>query len=165
MKAWKHTSAMRGFTLIEVLVTMVILSVGLLGMAALQLTGIRNNQGSAMRTQATMLAYDIVDRMRANRQAAVSGAYDIGLGAAGAAGSIAGADLIAWKAAIARTLPKADVDGNGTIDDANGSIARNGDVFTVTIAYGDTRRGDVNEENPNALNAAVQFQVRTQLRN
>jgi type IV pilus assembly protein PilV len=165
VKTPKHASAMRGFTLIEVLVTMVILSVGLLGMAALQLTGIRNNQGSAMRTQATMLAYDIVDRMRANRRVAVQGGYDIALGADGQAGTMAGDDLIAWKAAIARTLPKADVDGNGTIDDADGSIARNGAVFTVTIAYGDTRRGDVNEENPAAPDAAVQFQVRTQLEN
>lgn len=55
-----------GFTLIEVLVTIIILSVGLLGMAALQITGIRSATGSTSRTQATLLANDIVERMRAN---------------------------------------------------------------------------------------------------
>jgi len=55
-----------GFTLIEVLVTIVILSVGLLGMAALQITGVRSATGATSRTQATLLADDIVERMRAN---------------------------------------------------------------------------------------------------
>ena len=57
----------RGFTLVEVLVALVVLSIGLLGVAALQLTSLRSNHSSAMRSQATFLAYDIIDRMRANR--------------------------------------------------------------------------------------------------
>lgn len=55
-----------GLTLIEVLVTLVILSVGLLGMAAMQFTGIRSANGSSFRTQATLFADDMVERMRAN---------------------------------------------------------------------------------------------------
>jgi type IV pilus assembly protein PilV len=61
-----HTQKLAGFTLIEVLVTIVILSVGLLGMAALQITGVRSATGATSRTQATLLADDIVERMRAN---------------------------------------------------------------------------------------------------
>jgi len=57
----------KGFTLIEILVTMFILAIGLLGLAALVLEGMRNNQGAYLRTQATVLAYDMSDRMRANR--------------------------------------------------------------------------------------------------
>lgn len=55
-----------GFNLIEVLVAMVILAVGLLGVARLQLTGIRANQGSLMRSQATTFMNDMAERMYAN---------------------------------------------------------------------------------------------------
>ena len=55
-----------GFTLIEVLVAMLVLAVGLLGLAGLQATSLRNNQSAYNRSQATQLAYDIADRMRAN---------------------------------------------------------------------------------------------------
>ena len=59
----------RGFSLIEVLVALLILSIGLLGLAALQTTSLQYNTGSYHRTQATYLAYDIIDRMRANSAA------------------------------------------------------------------------------------------------
>jgi type IV pilus assembly protein PilV len=55
-----------GFTLIEVLIAMVVLAVGLLGLAGLQVTSLRNNQSAYNRSQATQLAYDLADRMRAN---------------------------------------------------------------------------------------------------
>lgn len=57
----------RGFSLIEVLVALLVLSVGLLGLAALQTTGLAFNHQSYERTQAVIQAYDIIDRMRANR--------------------------------------------------------------------------------------------------
>jgi len=56
----------RGFTLLEVLIALLVLSIGLLGLAALQTTGLRSNEMASMRTTATQLAYDISDRMRAN---------------------------------------------------------------------------------------------------
>ena len=56
-----------GFTLIEVLVAMLVLAIGLLGLAALQGQGLRFNHDAYVRTQATHMAYDIVDRMRLNR--------------------------------------------------------------------------------------------------
>jgi type IV pilus assembly protein PilV len=58
--------ATAGFTLIEVMVAILVLSIGLLGLAFLQGTGHSFNTDAYARTQATMLAYDIVDRMRAN---------------------------------------------------------------------------------------------------
>ena len=67
-----------GFSLIEVLVALLVLSIGLLGLAALQTTSLQYNTGSYYRTQATFLAYDILDRMRANSTAvANAGVYDI----------------------------------------------------------------------------------------
>ena len=59
--------AMEGFSLIEVLVALFVLSIGLLGLAALQTTGLRFSHQSYERTQATLQAYDIIDRMRTNK--------------------------------------------------------------------------------------------------
>jgi type IV pilus assembly protein PilV len=55
-----------GFSLIEVLVTLIILSIGLLGLAALQTTSVREGFDSGQRSQATWLAQELVERMRAN---------------------------------------------------------------------------------------------------
>ncbi len=60
----------RGMSLIEILVAIVLLSVGLLGLAGLQLRGMQVNQGSAMRSQAAIMAEDLADRMRADVAAA-----------------------------------------------------------------------------------------------
>lgn len=66
----------RGLTLIEVLVTMVLLGVGLLGLAGLQLRGMQVNQGSTFRSQAAILAEDLIDRMRADPATAAAQGYD-----------------------------------------------------------------------------------------
>ncbi len=56
-----------GFSIVEVLVALLVLAIGLLGLAALQAQGLRFNHDAYVRTQATNLAYEIVDRMRTNR--------------------------------------------------------------------------------------------------
>lgn len=66
----------RGTTLIEAMVAMVVLSVGLLGMAGLQANALRLNQTSLQRSQASILAYEIGDLMRADSQAAKAGDYN-----------------------------------------------------------------------------------------
>lgn len=66
-----------GFALLEVLVALVVTSIGLLGLAALQTNGLRDNHGAYLRTQASYIAYDIADRMRSNLDATVAGAYRI----------------------------------------------------------------------------------------
>ncbi|MEJ2686696.1 MAG: type IV pilus modification protein PilV [Gammaproteobacteria bacterium] len=65
-----------GFTLFEVLIALLILSIGLLGLAALFTSGMKSNHGAYMRTQATLLAYDMADRMRANATGVANGDYD-----------------------------------------------------------------------------------------
>ena len=57
----------RGFTLIEVMIALVILAVGLLGMASLMVRSQQSNEGAYSRSQASILAYDIIERMRANK--------------------------------------------------------------------------------------------------
>ena len=60
----------RGFTLLEVLIAVMLLAVGLLGLAGLQAVSLRNNHSAYLRSQATMLTYEIIDGMRTNRSAA-----------------------------------------------------------------------------------------------
>ncbi|HSY95701.1 MAG TPA: type IV pilus modification protein PilV [Steroidobacteraceae bacterium] len=72
----RGASRTSGFTLIEVLVSIVILSIGLLGIAKLMLFSSRSNDSAYLRSQATALAYEILDNMRANRQEAINKTYD-----------------------------------------------------------------------------------------
>lgn len=65
-----------GFTMIEVLVALLILAVGIMGLSAMQLTSLKVNQGAYYRSQASILASDILDRMRANRDGLDAGNYD-----------------------------------------------------------------------------------------
>jgi len=55
-----------GASLIEVMVAVIIMSIGLLGLAAMQTTAMKNNQSAMQRTQASLLAYEFIDLMRAN---------------------------------------------------------------------------------------------------
>lgn len=62
-----RVSLERGFSMIELLVALLVMSIGLLGVAALMATSMRNAQSANFRTQATNLAYEITDGVRANR--------------------------------------------------------------------------------------------------
>ena len=64
-----HIKSMHGASLIEVLVAMVILAIGMLGLAGLQLSSMNNNQSAFYRSQATFLANDKLDRVRVNKAA------------------------------------------------------------------------------------------------
>lgn len=130
-----------GFTLVEVLVALVVLAVGMLGMAVLLLEGLRASRIALEHTQAVNLAADMAERMRANRAAAR--AYDTAEGtpdplldaacedAAGpcAPEAMAGNDLRRWLDAVAATLP----DGRGEIE--VGPVAATALRGTVTVRW------------------------------
>ncbi len=110
----------RGFGMIEVLVTVVILSIGLLGLTGLQLTSLRSNQTAEYRSQVTWLAYDMSDRMRANVEGVDAGNYDNAaplevdtcLSLAGCSvAEMAQHDTFEWIASLQSALP----DGNGVV--------------------------------------------------
>lgn len=119
----------RGFTLVEALVALLALSIGLLGVAGLQLAGLRHNMSSGWRSQATYMAYDILDRMRANGDNLDS--YPTDYDEVPMPGGIAQADLSAWKTNLARALPLGD-----------GSIEVDGRDVTVNIHWDDSRGTD-----------------------
>ncbi len=127
-----------GFTLLEVLVAMLVLSIGLLGLAGLMASSMRNNQSAYHSTQATWFAYDILDRMRANRVGALAGDYSAAnaLGSPAAcstaapAGSIAAQDIGGWKNMIACALPQGD--GSITVTPASRQVR-------ITVQWNDSR--------------------------
>lgn len=73
-----YTHRAKGFTLIEVLVSVVVFSIGLIGLASLQTLSLKHNNTSYLRSQAILLAQDMADRMRANSLAVANGDYNLG---------------------------------------------------------------------------------------
>ncbi|MEZ5564668.1 MAG: type IV pilus modification protein PilV [Gammaproteobacteria bacterium] len=114
-----------GTTLIEVLITVVLVSIGLLGLAGLQLMTVQNTNSAAERFEATTLARDILERMRANRQQALNGLYNLAMGDAPGGAGMVGDDLNEWIAAVG-VLPT----GDGSIDVVNG-------VVTIQVQWTD----------------------------
>ena len=70
-----RATRLAGFTLIEILITLVIFSIGLLGLAGMQLRGAEGTNTAYFRSQATLLANDMAERMHANRQGVMNDAY------------------------------------------------------------------------------------------
>lgn len=70
-----HIHRTRGFSLIEVMIAVLVLSVGLLGMAALQGLTLQNTRSANYRSQATNLSYELLDMIRGNRSGANVAAY------------------------------------------------------------------------------------------
>jgi type IV pilus assembly protein PilV len=151
--------AQAGMTLIEVLVTLVLISVGLLGVAALQLTSLKSNQEAYVRSQAAMLAADILDRMRSNQTGFNAGDYDMdddddGFDEAGRAGTVAADDIEAWQATINRLLPGSDAE-------AAGRIVRDERIVTITIRWRErAEQGTASTYDPAGL---PMFQTRSEI--
>lgn len=134
----------QGFILIETLVAVIILAIGLLGMAAMQVVGLKNNNSAYTRTQATYLASDIIDRIRNNK----AGDYSLAIGSTPATNvcsftdvtstlncsksELANFDKTTWLADISNTLPG----GEGGI-----TVAADGRTYTITIRWLD-KQGD-----------------------
>lgn len=133
-----------GFTLLEILIAVVVLSIGLLGIAGLQALGQQSNHSAYLRSQATALAYDMIDRMRANQAGVKNGDYNAidttantytDPGCASSTCSVsqmAQYDMYDWQQELATQLPT----GNGKVIGAG-----SGSAFTVTVMWDDDRNG------------------------
>lgn len=133
----------RGFTLMEVLISMVVLSIGLLGLAGLQMNGLQSNNSSYQRTQASLLANEMIDRIRANRAGLLLGYYNDFSGSAPndpncisddcSIQELANYDAYLWANELAGRLPL----GVGTVTGGGANS-----LFTVTVRWDDNRSGD-----------------------
>lgn len=156
-------SLQTGFTLIEVLVAVLVLAIGLLGLAGLQTTGLHSNHSAYLRTQATLLAYDMADRMRANRTGYQNGFYNNPPSAdrncvwEGSVPSVCTTqqmtehDLWEWNATMAQNLPQAtgvvcldaasddgdDDDGDGTVEASEYACDNSGTLYAVKLWWVD----------------------------
>jgi type IV pilus assembly protein PilV len=131
----------RGVSLLEILVTLIVLSIGLLGLAALQIKSERVAHNAALRYLAVVNAYDMVDRMRANRSGVNAGAYnnisgigsDPGCISTGCTASqMATTDKYQWNTNLASQLPS----GAGTV---SGTGANS--IFTITVTWNEIGPG------------------------
>lgn len=123
----------RGVGLIEVLIAVLVMAIGLLGIAALQATALRNSQGSMERSQAVIQSYTIFDAMRANRVAALSKSeYNTGkmMCAAGSTDTLAQKDINRWLTAMQSTLGASTC---GQIQCGNDGLCK------VSVQWDDTR--------------------------
>jgi type IV pilus assembly protein PilV len=143
-----------GFTLIEVLVAMLVLAVALLGLAGLQAASLKNNQSAYNRSQASQLAYDIADRMRANSteshgytsiqaEDAVKKDQCTQVSTSCTTADMASNDLYEWNLAIKNSLPSTPN------TPATGAITTSGNGFTAIIRWDDDRDGDIDNDDPN----------------
>ncbi|MGH8383962.1 MAG: type IV pilus modification protein PilV [Pseudomonas sp.] len=124
MRQWsKH--AQDGMTLIEVLVALLILGVGLLGAASFQLNALKYTDSARMTSQASFIAYDMMDRIRANAAAD----YTVTPPTSGNLNIARDQDLYDFTSNIINF-------GGPT---ATGSIALNQRVYTITITWDDSR--------------------------
>ncbi len=115
----KSLSAEKGFTLLEVLIAVLVFSFGLLGIAGMMTISVKSNHNGYLRSQASFLAENMMDRMRANPTALWNDWY-AGTAAQGALNcnspcdyqALAAYDMQAWADSLAVTLPN----GVGTIN-------------------------------------------------
>ncbi len=108
-----------GFSMLEILISLVIIAIAMLGAAGIQLNVLRLNKGSQSRTQAIFLASDMAERMEANKAGAVGGNYSLALTSASSvaatdctaqacdAPTLAAWDISQWGQTISKALPQA----------------------------------------------------------
>lgn len=133
-----------GFTLMEILISLFVLSIGLLGMAGLQIGGMNSTKSAQTRTLATLAAYDIIDRMRTNTDGVSAGDYDsVSCSSSGSLPSCISSstgctsselttyDVYDWCTNYVDTLP----DGSAT-------VAKSGNVHTITVNWTEASDAD-----------------------
>lgn len=150
-----------GTTLIEVMISVLVMAIGLLGIAAMQAAALRNSQSSLERSQAVISTYTVLDAMRANRQAALAGAYNTAgfLCTTDGSGSLAALDQAAWIKSWRATL---GVDGTPDTD-VCGKIECATDICKVSLRWNDSRSTNATASGKAQGSTAEVFATKVQL--
>ena len=134
----------RGFSLLESMVALLVLSVGLIGIAALHTRGLSANRTAVYRNIAVSLSADMTDRIRANRVAgtAYNGTGEskgCDSGSSCSSTDLALHDLFLWEGLVESMLPN----GEGTVaaDDSTDPI-----TYTITVTWDEAGDGEVSHE-------------------
>ena len=141
----------RGFSLIEVMVTLVVISLAALGMASLQTVTVRTNTHALLESQAATLAQDVIERIRANATGDYTTTFEDpnplinptscnGLAANCDAVAMAQHDLMDWKCSLGVVAMQAACDARGIpgqLPGGDGSITVAGSTYTISIRWFD----------------------------
>jgi type IV pilus assembly protein PilV len=133
-----------GVGLIEVLVAVLVLSIGFLGVAALQARSLSTNNSAMARSVATIASYSIMDAMRADLTNAVSGSYNgtvqsTSCPTSTSTSTLAQSQLVQWCGQLKMLGVSANTTGNVNCAAAAGT---NTAICTITIQFDDSRAGD-----------------------
>mgnify|MGYP003539831654 CR=1 FL=1 len=149
-----------GYALLEVMIGLFVLAIGLLGMASLQGQAVRVSNSAHLYSQASYLASDMVERMRANREQLADYSLlfsDTVTAAVDCAASnctpeqLAKWDQSRWLADLAERLPQ-----------GAGNITVAGTKVTIQIRF-DDNKGSQTGSQENVADALIQFQLDSQI--
>ncbi|MCK4864140.1 MAG: type IV pilus modification protein PilV [Gammaproteobacteria bacterium] len=153
----KNTSTTSGFTLLEVMIAMMIFSIGMLGLAGIQATAVQNNNTAYQRTIAMQQSYNMSDLIRssANFDGFIDPSFDEITTAVGTAPSpncfldvndditkcttseMAAFNIYHWKKRLA---------GKQGLPSGRGKVTRDGDTYEIIIMWDEKRNGATNED-------------------
>ena len=130
---------MRGFSMLELLIAMLVVGVGVLGVTGLGALSLQHGRAAAAQANAVLLAYDLMERIRANPAGLAEGAYahrgdaspDCAAGPC-AAQQTAAFDLSAWRCALG--LGEANAGCNALMN-GQGALSVNGDAVEIAIRW------------------------------
>ena len=142
----------KGFTLMEVLVALAVLSIGLLGMAGMQLFSLKSSQSAYFQSQASYFANDIIDKVRANPVGFNNGDYDSEYSsipgsitncqtttATCTPAQLAVFELTQWKCSLGsyenNSICVTPLNLNPVLPNGDGRVVRNGDTVAVTVQW------------------------------
>lgn len=121
-----------GISFIELLVTLVLVSISMLGLLAVQARAIELNNQAYLRSQAIAFAYDMSERVRLNAASAVAGNYNLSKPASPSSScssaSLSHQDKCEWLTQLDKTLPGGD-----------GSISLSGNNLTISVFWTEDR--------------------------
>lgn len=125
-----------GFSLVELLVALVVVSLGLGGILYSQARGIQTLNAGGWRAQAAVLAEHIIERARANPEVS----YTVAFGTTPSGSTVSEVDLRSWKTQLSRNLPQGDgrIVTTATVDAASGDTF---EMIDVTVRWDDQRAG------------------------
>lgn len=132
---------MRGFSMLELLVAMLVVGVGVLGVAGLGALSLQHGRSATAHADAVLLAHDLMERIRANPAGLAEGGYARGSDAPASADCTAGPcapqetaafDLSAWRCALGLGEANAGCDA---LMNGQGAVAVNGDAVEIAVRW------------------------------
>jgi type IV pilus assembly protein PilV len=164
IQAASQRGSQSGFSMIEVLISLVLIAVAMLGQAGLQANALRFGKSGALRMQAVFLSNELAERMESNKAGAIAGNYAIATASstvltsatdcmvsACSSSVLAAYDLAEWTARATATLPSASWQVTQT-------VTGNPSTYTIVVNWED-RRADASKTTYSTTGTTETFTV------